>query len=152
MRDMIECPFEMQVQRAQGSAQWTPELLKHAGECEICSEVVLMGEVFARDKQSSASEPIVNARYLWWRAHWEQQQQAAMRVAVPVRWAQLAALAVASMLGISVLGSASTYAGQTEGLPGAVATIGVAEFVFISSCALLATAFTLLKSKLRRQP
>lgn len=100
-----ECPREQEVINAIVTARWPDRcdesLSQHAGECEVCKELVEIASVLRVDRDGRDAEmSLPSAGQVWWRAAIRARLEASQRVARPLSW--VFGISVACAVGLTI--------------------------------------------------
>lgn len=100
---LMSCPREKEVkalvERGQWPLAWPADLLAHANECRICSDLVLVTGVFRHARaQAGAPRHAVSPGMLWWRAQLRRRNEAMERLERPALAAYFFALGLMLVL------------------------------------------------------
>jgi hypothetical protein len=102
------CDREQQVLHALGSGRWTgpwgEEIRRHAANCAVCSEVVLVAEALRHEDELAHTElHLPSAGLVWWKAQLAARRAAEERAAQPIAWVERM-VQVFGALGLMVVG------------------------------------------------
>jgi hypothetical protein len=104
------CVHEHDVVAAVLSRRWTAAdetLVRHAANCDVCSEVVAIARLLSEDQERARDEARVPAAgQVWWRAAVRARLEAAHAAARPLTWLHGIAAACAVGLTIAAVGMA----------------------------------------------
>jgi hypothetical protein len=111
------CDREEEVAAAASAGACDAAILDHAGNCQVCSEVLLVGRLLGASAQLSAQElnGVPDATVVWRKAQALTRKQALRRATLPIRTARIAACvfgAIVVPLWIARSGWLRTYVPQ----------------------------------------
>ena len=99
-----DCPRSDAVVDAVRSGEWTDELRAHVASCADCSELALVSGFIARHAaEMQPAQPLLDPRFVWWRAQLRAHSDAAERVARIIGRIQTAAALSTGALGVLVV-------------------------------------------------
>ena len=92
-----DCEKEQQVADALRSDLFSEELRKHAEQCPICSEVILVADFLRQETDRTDNEfgILPDARLVWRKAQDSAREEALLRATLPIRIARGCAAGVA---------------------------------------------------------
>jgi hypothetical protein len=80
-----QCEREPEVVRALAHGELPEDLLRHARECAVCSEVCAITRQFHLVERSM-EEPMESAASLWWRLNLKMRREKMERTKLPLVW------------------------------------------------------------------
>lgn len=105
--DIAVCDREAAVETAVRLDRWSDELRSHAASCDVCRDVVAVGQFLRREADEAFAGPMPDAELIWWKAQLMARQEAARRAARPIAFVESAACAC----GLLVVAAAAVWAG-----------------------------------------
>jgi hypothetical protein len=81
-----------EVRNAMAAGAWTPSILDHALECELCREVWIADYLHQQAHLEALKPMVLNADVLWWKAQLQENRRRSERAATIILAAQIFAL------------------------------------------------------------